>query len=272
MHCTFHAGHPAYEYEQTSYAYPNQAHADDHERDLASLASVERAARVVVLRAFARRDRLPRHAPFASSHVSASCSTIVCSFTEDESSNEGAGYSGWSPIEVRARATQVIDSAVLYGAHATLQRGFATETGQGHVYVAGENGDIERYVESEAAEASVAHLVSGYRDTERSRNTMLLGEVPLYWTNNTQPSWWPSATDTRWMRLPNNTDPTTHDGLDFWADVCASFCVRRFDDDAEFVELDMTTTHAADNHGTCARRTELPPQQNHNMQNLNNVV
>jgi hypothetical protein len=242
---------PSDEDEEEAHADPERAHAHDLERRFEAFARVQRLLllRAPVLREVAGRQRVPPHAPLLTTCLLC-VSRDVLSFTEDESSS--GAYSGWSPIEVRARATQVIDSAVLYGAHATLHRGFATETGQGHVYLTGQDGEIERYVESEAAEASVAHLVSGYRDTERSRNTMLLGEVPLYWTNNTQPSWWPSATDTRWMRLPNNTDPTTHDGLDFWADVCASFCVRRFDDDAEFVELDMTTTHAVDGKGTCA--------------------
>ena len=174
------------------------------------------------------------------------------SFTEDESSNEGQGYSGWEPIEVRARATQVVGSAVLYGAHATLQRGFAVETGQGHAYITGKNQAIERFVESDAAKASVAHLVSGYRDSELARNSMLLGSTSLYWFKNTQPTWWSDASDNRWVRLPNNTNPTTHSGLNFWSDVCASWCVRRFDDDSEFMEIDMTTTHSNDNHGTCA--------------------
>ena len=142
---------------------------------------------------------------------------------------------------------------MLYGAHATLQRGFAVENGQGHAYLTGKDQLIERFVESDAAKASVAHLVSGYRDTELARNSMLLGSTQLYWFNNTKPTWWRGHdSDYRWTRLPNNTDPRTHDGLNFWSDVCASWCVRRFDDDSEFMDIDMTTTHSADNHGTCA--------------------
>ena len=67
-------------------------------------------------------------------------------FTEDQSSNEGPGFQAWSDIEVRARATQVVSSAVLYAAHATLHRGYAIEAGQGHVYLQGKDFLISRWV------------------------------------------------------------------------------------------------------------------------------
>ena len=172
-------------------------------------------------------------------------------FTEDEAVNEGAGYKSFSEIEVRARATQVVHSAVLYAAHATLQRGYAYREGQGHAWVTGPNGAVSRFVESHAAKASVAHLVSGYRDTG-ARSSMMLGATPLYYFRGEAPMWWPSASDTSWTTYPNNTSPHTHVGLAFWADVCASWCVRRFDDESEFFDIDFTVGYGTANWGRCS--------------------
>jgi hypothetical protein len=41
-------------------------------------------------------------------------------------------FDSWGEIETRAKATQVIGSAVMYAAHATLQRGYSVESAQGH--------------------------------------------------------------------------------------------------------------------------------------------
>ena len=164
-------------------------------------------------------------------------------FTEDETANEGPGFNSWSEIQVRARATQVLSSGVLYAAHATLHRGYAIESGQGHLYLYGEGYRISRWVESTATKAKIAHLVSGYRDSHGDRNSMRLSAIPLYWWSNTRPSWWPTsnpATIDQWRFMANNSDPTTERGLAFWADVCSSYCVRRHNDDAEFMELDFT--------------------------------
>lgn len=172
-------------------------------------------------------------------------------FTEDEAENEGAGYNGWSEIEARARATQVVDSAVMYAAHATLQRGFAYDAGQGHAWLTGTGGSVSRFVESTASKARIAHLVSGYRDTG-SRSTMVLGSTPLVYFENTAPTWWPNTAGDSWRKHPNNTDPGTSTGLVFWADVCASWCVRRFDDESEFMDVDFTVKYGVANHGRCS--------------------
>ena len=172
-------------------------------------------------------------------------------FTEDEADNEGAGYTSWAEIEVRARATQVAQSAVLYTAHATLQRGYAQRTGQGHAWLVGSGGTVSRFIESDAAKASVAHLISGYRDTG-ARSSMLLGSTPLLYYNDTKPTWWPTASGDQWRVAANNTDPSTSHGLSFWADVCASWCVRRFEDESEFMELDFTVAYGPANTGRCA--------------------
>ena len=156
---------------------------------------------------------------------------------------------------MRARATQVIGSAVMYGAHAVLQRGFMRDSGQGHVYLWGDNYDISRFVEAPAAKAKVAHLASGYRDLSGSRNGMLLSNRFLEWFNGNKPDWYPASAGDTWQMLANNTNPDTSDGLAFWADVCSSYCVRRHDDDAEFMGIDFTIINnggLAYNNGLCS--------------------
>ena len=152
-------------------------------------------------------------------------------------------------MAIIARSTQVVPSAVTYAAQATLHRGYAMEAGQGHVYLEGKNDEIERFVEAPAAKAKIAHLVSGFRDSARedgvkSMNHMFIGSVPLIYFNNVAPAWWPSSFGNSWNTLPNNTNPETTIGRQFWADVCASWIVTSFDDEAEFMELDFTVSPA----------------------------
>ena len=157
---------------------------------------------------------------------------------------------------MRARATHVIGSAVLYNAHAVLHRGFVYEAGQGTAWIVGQDSAISRFVEGPALQADLAHLVEGYRDVG-SRSNMLLGSVPLYYFGDEAPAWWPNPTDTSYLTYANNTSPSTTAGLGFWADVCASFCVRVYgdgNDEAEFMELDFTVRTAVANHGRCARK------------------
>ena len=142
-------------------------------------------------------------------------------------------------------------SAVLYAAHATLQRGYAYRDTQGHAWVTGSGGLVSRFVESHAAKASIAHLVSGYRDNG-ARSSMMLGTTPLYYFKDEEPDWWPSSLDTSWTTYPNNTNPKTSIGLEFWADVCASWCVRRFDDESEFFDIDFTVVYDTANTGRCS--------------------
>ena len=80
--------------------------------------------------------------------------------TEDESTYSEPRYGAWSEMSVIARATQVVDSAATYLATSTLHRGYALETGQGHVYLRGENDAIERFVEAPAAKAPAAAFVA----------------------------------------------------------------------------------------------------------------
>jgi hypothetical protein len=174
------------------------------------------------------------------------------SFVEDEASNEGPNYNAWSEIEVRARATEVVASGVLYAAHALLHRGYAYEAGQGTAWIVGANSAVSRFVETPVLRAEIAHLVSGYRDDVGSRSTMLLGSVPLYYFNDEAPAWWTNAADTSYRSYANNTSPSTNAGLGFWGDVCASFCVRVYDDDSEFMELDFTVRTATGQWGRCS--------------------
>ena len=69
---------------------------------------------------------------------------------------------GWSDLAVRARATSVVSTAVLYRAHAVLTRGRATTT-TGQVWINGRLNLIGRYVNSDANRAQVAHLISGWK-------------------------------------------------------------------------------------------------------------
>jgi hypothetical protein len=155
---------------------------------------------------------------------------------------------------------------VLYAAHATLRRGYAYDAGQGHAWVTGSGGSVSRFVESHAAKARVAHLVSGYRDSG-GRSSMLLGDTPLYYFNDQAPTWWHSTLDASWTVYPNNTSPKTGVGLAFWADVCASWCVRRFEDESEFFDIDFTVSYETANWGRCScyayQDTELTSSHAH---------
>ena len=170
--------------------------------------------------------------------------------TEDESTYSDPKYGSWSEMAVIARSNQIVSSAVTYLAHATLHRGYAMQTGQGRIYLEGKDDDIERFVEAPASKAKIAHLVSGFRDSAReengsnSMNHMHLGSVPLIYFNNSAPSWWPASFGDSWKVLPNNTNPETTIGRQFWSDVCASWIVSNFDDEAEFLEIDFTVSPA----------------------------
>ena len=146
---------------------------------------------------------------------------------------------------------------MLYAAHAVLHRGFVYEAGQGTAWIVGNNAVISRFVETPALKADIAHPVSGYRDDVGSRSNMLLGDTPLHYFGDEAPAWWGNAGDTSYLSYANNTSPSTAAGLGFWADVCASYCVRRYgngNEEAEFMELDFTVRTDVANHGRCARK------------------
>ena len=146
---------------------------------------------------------------------------------------------GWSDLAVRARATQVLSSAVLYRAHAVLTRGRAVTT-DGRLWIAGENGLVGRYVRSDANRARVL-LPAG--DEVRHARAGGAGAAARLSTNNLttaymghKPHWW------TWGSHGYGVLPDAIGGLDaipFWRDACASLCVRRHGDDVELVEVDL---------------------------------
>lgn len=152
--------------------------------------------------------------------------TCSC-FVEDDARNPGEAMSGWSDIEVRARATSVVESAVLYKAHATLARGAAVSSSK-LIWIGG----VDRYAESEYADAELAHVATGFRQTSAAS---LLSTAPLYAQLHTKPAWWPEsdATDA-WTHLPNMST-----SFAFWSNVCANYCFRRHGDEVQFVEVDL---------------------------------
>ena len=164
--------------------------------------------------------------------------TCSC-FTEDADHLNGA--SGWSDIEVRARATSVVATAVLYKAHAVLTRGDARDASP-HVWVEGDSaaaagGRIERYVKSPASAMRVAHLVAGWTMGAEAGG-WLLGAYALRATMGGAPHWWNAALygpfEASSSALPNVTQD-----VDFWRDVCATQCGRAHDDEVEYALVDL---------------------------------
>jgi len=149
---------------------------------------------------------------------------------------------GWSDLAVRARATSVVSTAVLYRAHAVLTRGRATAT-KGQLWVDGKNNAVGRYVNSDANRAQVAHLISGWKQDTVAGQALLLssnvlttaymGHSPWWWTN----AYGGSSTAHGWSLLPNSVSGT--DAIPFWRDVCASLCVRKHGDEVELMEVDL---------------------------------
>ena len=197
--------------------------------------------------------------------------TCTCScFVEDSALNPGERMSGWSDIETRARATSVVESAVLYRAHATLTRGAAVSSSK-LVWVAGgdlaQNEGVSRFVESDFADSELAHLATGFRQT---RVGPLLAVLPLYAYLERRPTWWPAGDATAsWTRLPNMST-----SFSFWSNVCGNACVRIHGDDVEFAEVDLVPSrravdalgeadpfNAIDNPGACRCFAYVDPSE-----------
>ena len=152
---------------------------------------------------------------------------------------------GWSDLAVRARATSVVASAVLYRAHAVLTRGRAVTT-DGRLWIAGKDGNVGRYVRSDANRARVAHLIAGWKQDASAAGagagaaavaaarlstndlaTAYMGHKPHWWTFGSH----------GYSVLPDAIGGL--DAIPFWRDVCASLCIRRHGDDVELVEVDL---------------------------------
>ena len=143
--------------------------------------------------------------------------------------------SGWSDIALRARATTVIPSAVLYKAHAVLTRGRSTLE-KGHLWIKGKNNGIIRYVESPASNAHAAHLVSGWKQDDVAAQAMLLGNYDLPAYMGHKPHFWLSAMP-GWQNMPDSV--AGEPAIAFWRDICASLCFRHHDDDVEMMQVDL---------------------------------
>lgn len=143
--------------------------------------------------------------------------------------------SGWSDIALRARATTVIPSAVMYKAHAVLTRGRST-VARGHIWVNGHENGVTRYVYSPANSGHAAHLVSGWKQDVQATQSMLLGsyDLPAYMGHT--PWFWKSSS-LGYKNMPDSVAGTP--AIAYWRDVCASMCYRRHDDDVEMIQVDL---------------------------------
>jgi len=154
----------------------------------------------------------------------------MCScFTEDSNKE------GWSDIELRARATTVIPSAVMYRAHAVLTRGRSTLE-KGYLWVKGKDESVIRYVNAPAYSAHAAHMVSGWQQDDVAMQAMLLGVYDLYAYMGHRPHFWP-VTSQGYEHMPDSVAGAP--ALAFWRDICASLCYRWHDDEVEIMQVDL---------------------------------
>jgi hypothetical protein len=167
-----------------------------------------------------------------------------CSCFVGDESVDGEHF--WDEIQVRARATEVEGSAVLYLAHAVLSRGFAVDN-QGRAFLP--DASLSRHVESPALRSRTAHLVSGYVE---GSGPQLISRHALGYYADQEPGWWPDSNNLAWQTMANNSDPHTKEGLVFWRDVCASTCTRlHFDhESARYAALNFDPAVAL--HGRCS--------------------
>lgn len=143
--------------------------------------------------------------------------------------------SGWSDIALRARATTVIPSAVMYKAHTVLTRGRSTLE-KGYLWIKGKNEDVARYVDAPAYSAHAAHLASGWQQDHHKAASMLLGSYDLPAYMGHKPYFWMSAWS-GWESMPDSVKGEA--AIAFWRDICASMCFRHHDDDVEMMQVDL---------------------------------
>ena len=143
--------------------------------------------------------------------------------------------SGWSDISLRARATTVVPSAVLYKAHAVLTRGRSTLE-KGYLWIKGKDDGVIRYVDAPAYSAHAAHMASGWQQDHHKAASMLLGSYDLPAYMGHKPHFWTSAAP-GWEAMPDSI--AGEPAIAFWRDICASMCFRRHDDDVEMMQVDL---------------------------------
>ena len=144
--------------------------------------------------------------------------------------------SGWSDIALRARATTVIPSAVLYKAHAVLTRGRSTLE-KGHLWIKGENNGVIRYVESPASNAHAAHLASGWKQDDEARRKRCCWDLRPAGVHGPQAALLDAVASPGWQNMPDSV--AGEPAIAFWRDICASMCFRHHDDDVEMMEVDL---------------------------------
>ena len=144
--------------------------------------------------------------------------------------------SGWSDIALRARATTVVPSAVMYKAHTVLARGRST-LAQGRIWIKGRDNGVLRYVDSPANSAHAAHLVAGWQQDQRAAASMLLGSYDLPAYMGHRPYFWTDTSPAGYESMPNSVAGVP--AIAFWRDACASLCFRRHDDDVEMMQVDL---------------------------------
>lgn len=160
----------------------------------------------------------------------------ACSCFTEDSSSEASAQGAWSDIAIRARATTVVPSAVMYKAESVLTRGRAINA-DARIYLQGDSASatyIGRYVESDACRSQTAHLVAGWKQTATA-----LAEIAIDAYMGHRPWWWPASAggSTAYLALPNSVSGTA--AIAFWRDVCASRCAREFDDEVQAIEVDL---------------------------------
>lgn len=143
--------------------------------------------------------------------------------------------SGWSDISLRARATTVIPSAVMYKAFTVLTRGRSTLE-KGYLWIKGKDDGVIRYVDAPAYSAHAAHMASGWQQDHHKAASMLLGSYDLPAYMGHRPYFWTSAAS-GWETMPDSIKGT--EAIAFWRDICASLCFRRHDDDVEMMQVDL---------------------------------
>ena len=149
--------------------------------------------------------------------------------------NEGTSMSGWSDIALRARATTVIPSAVMYKAHTVLTRGRSTLE-KGYLWIRGKDNSVIRYVDAPAYNAHAAHLASGWQQDDAKAASMLLGSYALSAYMGHKPHFWTSGI-AGWQSMPDSI--SGEPAIAFWRDICASLCFRHHDDDVEMMQVDL---------------------------------
>ena len=131
--------------------------------------------------------------------------------------------SGWSDIALRARATTVMPSAVMYKAHAVLTRGRSTLE-KGYLWIKGRRQRRHRYVDAPAYSAHAAHLASGWEQDDAKAQADGAGTLRPAGVHGSQAALLDAAASPGWQNMPDSI--AGEPAIAFWRDICASLCFR----------------------------------------------